>query len=195
MYIPSDPKIWREIKHDSFIRKPQFWLPLLGGGLIAYGIPEDVFQKYPLLETFVQFVSDLVPSIDQWSKRSSFTNTTRILFSYFWLLVPYYTFIIAKNETYKQHFIDQWLSKGKGRHFLPLLLVTMTLIFASLFYFVAFPEESNCRRFCIYESIVFQWLYVGCMTIGIAGLLSGMNWWLNNFKIIHFTQLNKGDRK
>lgn len=187
MYIPSDPKIWREIKHDSFIRKPQFWLPILGGGVIAYGASEDIFLKSPLLEAFVQVFSDIVPSIDQWSKRSYFTNKTRLLFSYFWLLVPYYTFVIAKNAMYKRHFIDQWLSKGKGRHFLPLLLITMTLIFVSLFYFVAFPEESNCRRFCIYESIEFQLLYLTCMTIGLAGLLSSMSWWLTNFKAIHFT--------
>jgi len=120
---------------------------------------------------------------------------TWLLFSYFWFVMPYYALMIVNNKSYERDFINKWLSKGWGRHLLPLLLVAMTFVGISMGYFAALPEEPNCRRFCIHESIVLQLVFGFCMVTGIATLLSGIFWWLKNFKIIHFTQSYKGEAK
>ena len=192
MYIPSDPKIWAEIEADPFIRKPRFWLPLLGVLLIVCGTPEDIFQKLPLLELFARFISDIVPSIDKWSDRSSSPPITRLLFVYFWSVMPYYIFIFSNNISYEHQTLNKWLSQGSRRHASPVIIMVMTLVIAYIFYYFALPEELSCRRLCIHESITLQSIYGFCMVVSIAGLFACMFWWLKNFKTIHFTQPRKG---
>jgi hypothetical protein len=102
MYLPSDPKIWSGIERDKLITKARFWFPLLGAVLIAYGTPENIFQKLPFLEQFTRVISDLVPSIDLWSERSLFPSMTRLLFVYLWMIMPIWIWSNIDHKEYWQ---------------------------------------------------------------------------------------------
>ena len=194
MYLPSDPKIWQEIGRDRLLRKPRFWMPILGIILIIYGSPETIYKTIPFLAAITELMSNVIPSIHKWVTRSAEPATTKLLFSYLWLALPYYTFIAAKTIHNEQAFVVAWRAKGRIRHVLPLLLMAITIIAILILYWIALPEDSNCRRLCVHESMVFQAGYGFLLTYGVSGLFACVFWWLRNFKAIHFLG-NKGVNK
>jgi len=187
MYIPSDPKLWEEIGQDKFLRKPRFWLPILVGLIIVYSTPEDIFQKLPFLNTLIGVVIDLIPSIGDWGERSKYPSATRILFSYFWIFLPYYTIMIFKSRLYEKNFVTGWLKKGKTRHLLPIINISFLMIFLLVYYFFVLPESESCRFICLYKSKFIQLIYSFGATFSIAGLLASNLWWIKNFKKIHLS--------
>ena len=198
MYLPSDPKIWEKAGKDKFIRKPQFWLPILGGLVIILGTPDDIFQKIPLLGQFVKLISSLVPSINTWVERSTHPNATMLLFSYCWALIPYYSWII-----YKEYYITStnnmqlklWSQYGWKQHLIPIRFIVVFAPMSAMFYLFALPDEPNCSRLCIHESLTLQLLFTFCFILSISFFISTMYFWLKNFKLIHFPQQNSGDNK
>jgi hypothetical protein len=176
MYKSSDPKIWLGIERDKLIRKARFWLPLLGAVLIAYGTPENIFQKFPFLEQVTKVVSYLVPSIDTWSERSLFPSMTRLLFAYLWMIMPIWIWANINHKEYWQ------TSNSMGNRRTKLLRLSiglagfclMLVIFFSVYYMLPLPAEHECKRLCVYESRFFQFFYASLMTASISYLVSAV---------------------
>lgn len=174
MYLPSDPKIWSGIERDKLIRKARFWLPLLGAVLIAYGTPENIFQKLPFLEQVTKVVSGLVPSIDIWSERSLFPSMTRLLFVYLWMIMPIWIWANINHKEYWQ------TGNNTGNRRTKLLRLSIGLagfclilvIFFSVHYMLPLPAEHECKRLCIYESRFLQFFYAILITVSISYLFS-----------------------
>ncbi len=195
MYIPSDPKIWQEIGRDQLIRKPKFWLPLTLV-LMIVNSPEDIFQSFPILTVITETTSSLIPSINTWVERSFIPSTTKLLFSYYWLVMPYYIVIYAKERSYEDKFVTTLLADSRVKRYLRLILLfVLQVIFFLVFYFFALPEDPNCRRQCIHESIGWQVMYGWGGAIGISYFTASNYWWVKNFRIIHFQFRNKEDIK
>lgn len=187
MYLPSDPRIWQELGRDPLLRELRFWMPILGVVVIIYGSPEAISRAIPFLAPILDFMSNVIPSIHKWVARSAEPATTKLLFSYWWLVLPYYTLIAAKTIDNEQSFVAAWRAKGKIRHVLPLSLMAIAIITISLLYWTALPKNFDCRRLCFHESMVLQAVYGFLQTQGISGLLACIFWWLRNFKAIHFS--------
>ena len=192
MYLPSDPKTWDVIFHDQLVRKIKFWLPVLGIGIVTFALSESDIKRFLLIEKFVDAVSYFVPSIKEWSERSFRPHTTSLLFTLYWLVLPYYVFIFLNYKPYECHFVETWLRAGPKRHLYPFLLVSMGTGFFALFYFFVLPEEQNCTLLCIHESLGIQFVYGGVSVVGVASIVSSLVWWLRNFRKIHLTRFNKG---
>lgn len=195
MYLPSDPKIWEEVGRDQFIRKPKFWLPILGGLLIVFGTPDNILQQLPLLGQFVKTISSIVPSINAWVERSSHPETTSFLLSYCWILIPYYAW-----EIYKEYYSDKvnnkqlqlWSQGGWKRHLIPVRFIAVFAPITIIFYSFALPSDSNCARLCIHESLILQLIITFCLILSASFFISTIVFWLNNFSKIHFNKNTTG---
>ncbi len=189
MYLPSDPKMWEEVERDQFIRKPKLWLPIIGGLLIIFCTTDDIFQQFPLLVQFVKTISSIVPSINVWVERSSHPEATSLLLSYCWILIPYYAWVIYKeyyNDKVNHKQLQLWSQGGWGRHLIPVRFITVFAPITIIFYSFALPEEPNCARLCIHESLILQLLITFCLILSVSFFISTMVFWLKNFSRIHF---------
>lgn len=192
MYIPSDPKVWTEIGRDPLLRKPRFWLPALGAALIAFGMPDNIFEKLPFLAVIVNIISDAIPSVDIWTQRSSFPNITQLLFAYCWMIMPLYAYVVATHKPYEQAFLSKWLGRKQWiRNLKPILLILIWISFFLLFYYIALPVDTACSRMCIHESKLLQGFYGLFFSIGGGSICGAVFWWLKNFKFIHLTKFHK----
>ncbi|PTU30589.1 hypothetical protein [Stenotrophobium rhamnosiphilum] len=192
MYLPSDPKVWNEIAQDPLIKRPIFWLPIAFVILIPFLTDEDQIRTSLLVQQFVAALSYLVPSIDTWVQRSEFPSTTGFLFSIYWVLMPYYFLIFAGIKD-KSEYVKIWRSTGWKRYFSPLILISIPLAYGLIFYFFAFPEESNCSHECIHRSPSLQNFWGICSVIGITSLSAEVFRWMKNFKAIYFSELQEGE--
>lgn len=196
MYLPSDPKVWEEARKDKLIRKPQFWLPMLGGLLIVLSTPGDVFQQFPFLEQLTMVIANNIPSIDTWVERSSHPATTRLLLSYCWVLVPYYAYLMHKhyyNDSVSDRKLQLWSKLGWKRHFIPLQFSIIFAPITAIFYFFALPEEPHCTHLCIHESLILQLLITFCFILSISFFFSFVYFWLKIFNKFHFLKDFNGD--
>lgn len=189
MYLPSNPKTWEEVRRDKFIRKPKFWLPIVGGLLIVFGALESAFHQIPLLEQLVKVISSDVPSINAWVERSSHPEATSLLLSYVWILIPYYAWVIYKeyyNSNINNKQIQLWTQGGWKRHFVPLRFIAVFAPITIIFYNFALPAEPSCVRLCIHESLILQFIITFCLILLVSFFISTMVFWLKNFRKIHF---------
>lgn len=189
MYLPSDPKIWEEVSNDKLIRKPQFWLPMLGGLLIILGVPDNIFQQFPSLWKFIKIISSFVPSINTWVERSSHPEATSLLLTYCWILIPYYAWVIYKeyyDDTFNNKQLQLWTQGGWKRHFIPIRFIVVFAPITIIFYNFALPAEPSCTRFCIHESLTLQLIVTFCLILLVSFFISTMVFWLKNFRKIHF---------
>lgn len=185
MYIPSDPKIFKAIGGDRFVKSWHFWIPFFVAITIAYVVPSSIFQAVPIVEEIVLIVSSVVPSIDIWVERSYFPVTTRLLFSYYWVLIFYYAYIIATNKDYENGFLGAMNSWR--RHLKPFGVLVFIVGFWFLFNAVV-PVERSCFRLCIHESRAIQTVYGFIMSICSGYPLAMVYWWFKNFRRIHLSK-------
>lgn len=190
MYLPADQKVWEEIFRGRLIRRPKFWLPLLIIMLLTTLLPEQFLISNLLSEKLLNVMSLLVPSIPKWVERSYLPGKTGLLYSLSWLVLPHYLYLFANHRPYAQNFVNKWLNAGARRHFYPFILMILTIIYASIFYFSALPAEQNCMRFCIHWSLWLQMIYALLMILGLSALFATVFYWLTNFNKIHL-----GDKK
>lgn len=191
MYIPADPKLWENISKDNLLKKPKFWLPILGGSILVYSVPENIFLNFYFLDYFIKIIIEIIPSVEKFGGRSKFSSATLLLFSYFWIMIPYYTFIFYINKEHEIHFVEKWQKSGRRRHFLPILLISFFITIFSLYYLFALPQEASCLYFCIYESKNIQLIYSFCGTLSVSGMLTCIFWWIKNFRAIHISKMDK----
>jgi hypothetical protein len=146
--------------------------------VIAFGAPEDIFQRLPVLDVIARVVSDLVPSIDKWSERSLFPSMTRLLFVYLWAIIPYWIWIyLIDRESSFNATSSPFFRKGSSvirQCFGMLFLVMVFFAFFLIFYLFSLPVEPDCRNACIHESRFLHFFCGASMSVIIRGLASAV---------------------
>ncbi|MDO7926318.1 hypothetical protein Q6A51_05965 [Pseudomonas sp. KFB-139] len=183
MYIPSDPKTIQAVAEDGFVRRWSFWLPLVIATLLVYLGPEESTSSGGALRLFTWLPVVIFPSIDVWASRSSFPESTRVLFSFFAYVSIYYAVLVAGWEKYKLTFIGE--RNFPKRHLKPLI-VALYLLPPLLLFSVALPAEEKCLNLCIYESRALQIIYSFLLSFWLGFGLASLYWWVRNFSRIHF---------
>lgn len=187
MFIPSDKKIWEGIFTDSLIQNPKFWVPIMVAFIIGFGVSEQFLGSDSIISSIPLLLSDHVPAISKAAERSIFPNTTRFLFSYFLLVIPWFYWVIANHKKYEIHFVSVWQSGSKLIKYLrPVLLLVINAFFIFSSFYLALPEEPTCRRLCIYESRLLQVLFGFAIAFSTSMFLAMMFWWIKNFKKLTF---------
>lgn len=189
MYLPSDPKIWNEVRRDKLIKTPKFWLPILVILLILLIIPNKTFYLPTFIESWVKTIAKLVPSVNTWMQRSYYPGATQLLFSLIWSLIPYYSWLIFKeyfNTEVNDKKLLLWKNIGWKRHFLPFSVFLLFLPIVLIFYFYALPENPDCNWLCIHKSLLLQFAYAFCWSFAISFFFAFIYFWLKIFKQFHF---------
>lgn len=168
-------KIVREVSGDAFFKRWVVWLPLILTFIFLVSGVAEAIMSLSWAPGLLDVVEKIIPSIVDWSSRSSTPNETSFVFLLAWCLSFYYAALIAMWRPYRESYVRSlvgWRRYVKG---LPGLIMCGVGFF---FLSVAFPYEPNCRRLCIYESQVIQIFYStgGSMLLGYGFAL--IYWWV-----------------
>lgn len=180
MYIPLSPKVIKGIAEDELVRRWSFWFPLLFISIVVVVVPVRIFSGMDTVKVLASAVELVFPSMQDWVSRSSFPETTRLIFSFFGYSAFYYAVLIIRCEKYKKAFI---VSPVK-RHLKPFM-VALSILSAWLFFNTALPVEEQCPRLCIHESRTMQVLYFLFISHWLGYCMAMLYWWVTNFSIIH----------
>ena len=190
MYNPLSPKMLQEIGEDDFVRQWSLWLPLAFISIIIVIVPVRFFSEMDTVKVLVSLVEFVFPSMQDWVSRSSFPETTRLIFSFFGYSAFYYAALIIRCEKYKKAFVGD-ISPVK-RHLKPFV-VALSILSAWLFFNTALPVEEKCLRLCIHESRAIQVLYGFLISLWLAYGMAMLYWWVSNFSKIHFGKKTEGN--
>ena len=189
MYIPLSPKVIKGIVEDELVRRWSFWFPLLFISIVVVIIPVRFFSEMDAVWVLASAVEFVFPSMQDWVFRSSFPETTRLIFSFFGYSAFYYAVLIIRCEKYKKAFVGD-VSPVK-RHLKPII-VALSILSAWLFFNTALPVEEKCLRLCVHESRAIQVLYSFSISTWLGYCVAMLYWWVTNFSIIHLgkTEVN-----
>ncbi|NLW35787.1 MAG: hypothetical protein GXY80_09945 [Syntrophorhabdus aromaticivorans] len=181
MYLPVE---WSKILEDPLARRFSFWVCPLVGVLLILSIPKTILDESHLLAVIAQYVSEVVPSIDQWVARSSFPQITKVFFAYCWLSMPFQIMIIVRHKPSESHSIQKWTAKPATRYWRSFLLFSSTGIIFLLYFYFALPEEESCTWLCVHLTKIVQGTYGVVMSSAVSGLIALVVWWIKDFRII-----------
>jgi len=183
MYIPSDPKIWREISHDSFIQKRTLWILIICAYMFPYAIKDFVPELVIVTDYMIHIISFLMPEVYKWIDRSSNSEATTILHIYLWFIfIPYLRYLLTKHKAYENGFVltelDSW------RRFMKPLAIILFMSISLVLYKFVLPEMPNCNLLCIHGSIRVHTTFMLCITSALAYSFAMIYWWFKNIKLI-----------
>lgn len=182
MYIPLSPKLYKGIAEDELVRRWSFWLPLVFISIVVVIVPVRFFSEMDTVKVLALPVEFVFPSMQDWVSRSSFPETTRLIFSFYGYSAFYYAVLIIRCEKYRKAFVGD-ISPVK-RHLKPFVVI-LSILSAWLFFNTALPVEDKCLRLCVHESRRIQVLYGFTISIWLGYSMAMLYWWVNNFSIIH----------
>lgn len=81
----SDPTGWRSV--GLFLRNPIVAIPYSLSIALALLVPDDVFERWHWLQTWVNYVEQYVPIVSNYAKRSAFPQVTAVYFSIVAILI------------------------------------------------------------------------------------------------------------
>ena len=75
-------------RHAINTGKYVFLFIVLFSVLLAYSIPKNILSSLPSLKVYTDFMSYLIPSIEQVARWSIYPDVTRLFFSVMWCTIP-----------------------------------------------------------------------------------------------------------
>lgn len=152
--INNQPLWLRQLKAipEKMNRSQHKWLNwgalgyVVFGVLLALTLPEDGFNRFPLVDTFCSTMESLVPSIEKYEQASNFKNVTRSVLSVMWALVPALVVLIIASLRPKQ--IPEWVRTDYWRQVIKFLLLSIVAIIfcgALIYFFVVMPVDIQAK--------------------------------------------------
>jgi hypothetical protein len=163
-YPPDSQNVCIRILRKMAYTPAITWSPLVLSFVIAMWTPSNIFELFPFLKRYVEFVVFLVPSVQGNVNHSLFPANTALLLSYSWTLVLFYIPIFSIGV------LDNVRRFKFSVYFRGVLCATPFVFFIYLF---EGSEGARCYRLCINSRLFDQFILFGvvypvCFACGFA---------------------------
>jgi hypothetical protein len=152
-----------------------FWIPTILSLALIFSAEKDIFHQYPIVGAYVEFISDIAPSLKEWAKNSPSPVLTLITISSAWSVIPYWTIFFLFDKRSRVELEHSMRIDGKCLRLYPFgLMVFFTINVPFFFYYM---EDGAVRWSAAKNSIILQFLMANFNSFWVSYSVSHMFLW------------------